>query len=631
MRNETMYFVVFMLFLSMGIARGNYSEKTDHEIIRYDITVHIPETFDRMEVDALIGLAKSSLTAGNTVEILIGKNFRGAKAVNIEVSDMHNRPLSFSFDDTILSVDLSRSNEESAQQCLLIEYDLVKDTSFYDQYSPFSFEISDSLCHINASITRTDNWYPKVVGAMAKRLAPFRLTIDVPARFEVMASGRLHDVVKDGERRIFEWHNYEGVTDRSLYFFAQEQSRIIKEFPDGLRVIMYVPEDARPDNVGYLANVVHRAYRFFESVYGKLPWNEFKMMSFAYGYSGLFNSSNAPAVLFNSEIINNDIYFPTRTVIHEVSHTWWGNVVSSNADEDYWLYEGFGKYSEVVGIEPALGVDVESLSFFRLKLCTLPYIDYVPSIKNSQNVDDIILRTVSAYYMGATYLRMLRFVMGDNSFYKAIRDYVSRCRGKCIDTNDFLSIMKKHCKKQYHDLLVQYIVNPGYARYDIQKLGTIFKDKYYIHDYEITNVGDKDICVPYRVQSDIENYTKNLLLKKGDRILVKVKSGQKDAADHVVVDPEELYPVCRTGFMGPGATLYENQQGEVKAYNIISDAPFGCAGIREDMSLLRLNGEELAGKGLEALNKLVLRPKGTEIQVLVKPSEGEPREVTVRY
>jgi hypothetical protein len=366
-------------------------------------------------------------------------------------------------------------------------------------------------------------------------------------------------------------------------------------------------------------------------MYGEAPWNEYKIMSFAYGYSGLFNSSNAPSGLFNEEIINNDIYFPTRSVIHEVSHTWWGNIVSSNADENYWLYEGFGKYSEVVGIKPALGVDVESLSFFRLKLCTVPYIDYVPSIKNSQNVDDIVLRTVRAYYMGATYLRMLRYVMGDDEFYAAIRDYVSECRGKCIDTEDFLSVMKRHCRKEYHALLADYLLNPGYARYDIEKVGTGFKCDYYRHNYNIINVGDKDICVPYRVQSDVENYTKNLFLKKGESLSLEVKSRQKDGAGHVVIDPEDIYPVCRAGLKGPGATVYENQQGEVKVYNIIADGPFGRAGITGDMSLLRLNGEELTDKGLETLNNLMLRPEGTELQIQVKSGDAEAYEVTVSY
>jgi hypothetical protein len=629
-RSFSCFAVIFLLSVPAA-AETEDGGAEDYRIVEYDVSVRVPGTFDRLEIDALLGISRLSREAPDSMRVLLGENFRGATFINVTVSDMRNEQVPYTFEDSLLDIDISSVFGESSQAWLLLEYDMVKDTSFYDQYSPFSWEISDSLCHINASITRTDNWYPKMAGTMHGRLAPYKLTIDVPAKFEVMASGRLLDVVIEQGRKIYSWQNYEGVTDRSLYFFAQEQSRTVREFPDGLRIIMYTPRNARPDNMDFLADVIHKSYRFFESVYGELPWREYKIMSFAYGYSGLFNSSNAPAALFDSEIVHNDIYFPTRSVIHEVSHTWWGNVVSSNADENYWLYESFGKYSEIVGIEPALGADVESLSFFRLKLCTLPYIDYVPSIKDAQNVDDRVLVNVAAYYMGATYLRMLRYVMGEENFYNGIRHYVKNNWGECIAADDFFEAMKKYCPREYHDIITDYVLDPGYARYDIEKVGTTFRCDYYRHNYRIINDGNKDICVPYCVQSDVESYTKKLFLRKGESLLVEVKSTIKTGVDHIVVDPEEMYPVCRAGLKGAGATLYENQQGEVKAYNIVSGAPFGDAGITEDMSLLRLNGEELAGKGLDSLNRLMLRPPGAELILLVKSADVEPYEVTVRY
>lgn len=394
---------------------------------------------------------------------------------------------------------------------------------------------------------------------------------------------------------------------------------------------MYVPDSAKSENIDYLGDVIHKTYRYFETIYGEAPWKEYKIMAFPYGYSGLFNSMCVPVELFNSAITNNDICFPTRSVIHEVSHTWWGNIVSSNADENYWLYEGFGKYSEIIGIRPALDVDVESLSFYRLKLCTRPYIEYVPSIQRAQDSDDRALVNVAAYYMGATYLRMLRFIMGDESFDNGIRDYVRRSRGKCVTTNDFLSAMEKHCARQYHDMLIDYLDNPGYARYELTESEPVFNSEYYVRNYEMRNVGDKDIVVPYRVQSDMESYTSELFLKKGASHIFHTKSQRLDTSDIVVIDPEGIYPVCRAGLKGPGATVYSNQQGEVKAYNIASGAPFANAGINEDMSLISINSEDLAGKDLGALNHAMLRPEGTEIRLLVKEGDALPHEVTVTY
>jgi hypothetical protein len=216
-------------------------------------------------------------------------------------------------------------------------------------------------------------------------------------------------------------------------------------------------------------------------------------------------------------------------------------------------------------------------------------------------------------------------------FYDGIRDYVKRSRGKCITSSDFLAAMEKHCGRQYHEMLVDHLDNPGYARYELTRNGSVHDNEYCVHNYEIKNVGDKDIFVPYKVNSDMENYTRTLFLKKGESYSLRVKSLQDDALDHVIIDPEEICPVCRAGLKGPGATVYSNQQGEVKAYNIIAGAPFAKAGINENMSIISVNGEDLAGKDPRTLNHMMLRPEGTEVRLSVKQGDAEPYEVTIVY
>ena len=618
--------MIYLQIVASGTAHGSANK---YEIKKYDINLEVPETFDKFEINTSLEIEIVGPDSEDTLEIMLCRNFRGAKVANLRIYDDEFDPFDFSFEGDLVSIPLADASTGS--MVVTMRYELAKDEDFQDQFSPFSFEISDTLCHVNASITRTDNWYPKIVGTMAKRLAPYELTVAVPAKFEVMASGQLIDVAVRGDRKVYTWRNYQGITDRSLYFFAQEQGRIVKEYDDGFRVIMYVPDEAISENMDYLADVIHTSFRFFEYMYGEAPWNEYKIMAFPYGYSGLFNSMNAPVTLFTSEIKNNDIYFPIRSVIHEVSHTWWGNIVSSDPDENYWLYEGFGKFSEIIGIKPALGADVESLSFFRLKLCTLPYIDYVPSVLESQDSEDRVLVNVAAYYMGATYLRMLRFVMGDRNFCKGILDYVRQCRGMCISTNDFLAIMQKRCNEKYHAMLFDYITNPGYARYDIERLGTVYNGKYYLHNYEIINIGDKDIYTPYLVRSDMETYRNNLLLKKGEKYLVKVRSRFREPTGHIIVDPDELLPVCKAGLKGPGAIVYEDPRGDVKVYNVAADAPFARAGIVDNMTLIKLNGKELAGNDLRTLNHMMLQPSGTELDLLVRAGDEKPYEVTVVY
>lgn len=621
--------LLLCLCLNLSYAEEN---KINYEITRYDINVRIPNSYDKLQIDVLLDIRKLVPSASNQLEVMLCKHFKNAESTNIKVMDGGKMPLPFKRDGDILTIKLPGESQKKETEKLLISYDLRKKEARGDRHGKFAFEISENQCHINSAITRTDNWYPKIKGTLIRRLPEFKLSIDVPSRFQVMASGKLKQVIRRDGRLIYKWENYKGLTDRSLFFFAAKKRKIVKKYPGDFRVIMYVPEDSPEENVDYIADVIYRSYKLFESLFGKVPGNEYKIFAFAQGYSGLFNSQCAPISLFTKKIHNNEICFPTRTIIHEVSHTWWGNMVSAEADKDYWLFEGFAKFSEIIGIKEAVGIDIEKKSFFRLKLCTIPYLGYEPAIVDSAKTKVRTLEVTSAYYKGAMFLNLLEFTMGRESFYEGMKDYVRSCRGKCVATDDFIRIMQKHTVVDLGVFAKDYLEKPGFAEYTIKKVGVLEENGHYIHTFEIENVGDKIIYTNLKVESPLENYTKKLVIKKKGRFIIKVKSLDKLADDIVIkVDPDNIFPIWKSGMRGCGGIVYVTPGKEIVFYGVIDDAPLARAGIKNGMKLLKIDGEELAGKDLEELNLILLKPAGTHLKLLVKSGKKEPGEVIVVY
>ncbi len=115
-------------------------------------------------------------------------------------------------------------------------------------------------------------------------------------------------------------------------------------------------------------------------------------------------------------------------LLHELAHEWWGNLVSASDWRDFWLHEGFDGYMEARYVERRHGREA--------------YHDYMasafgPTIRNRAAVApheprslrqvfvtlsrDPLQWDVDAYAKGAWVLHTLRYLVGDEVFFDALR------------------------------------------------------------------------------------------------------------------------------------------------------------------------------------------------------------------
>ncbi|MEQ8222265.1 MAG: hypothetical protein ABRQ37_08200, partial [Candidatus Eremiobacterota bacterium] len=250
-------FSVVLLILSFNIISA--AELTP-SINYYDITVRVSPQYDSFHIEALMDITPQ----GKDLEISVGKYFRGTEVRDVRVYS-GSEELKYTFNDNIINLTLKDRNIDK----LLITYRLCPVKEKDDLYSSFAFNISESDCRINASITRTDNWFPKIKNSSPERLPFFTLSIDVPSHLEVMASGRLDYISEHQGRKIYRWKNYEHMTDRSLYFFALPCKKIERIYPGNFSVKLYVPNNSIDKNIDYVADVIYKSYKYFEEHFGE--------------------------------------------------------------------------------------------------------------------------------------------------------------------------------------------------------------------------------------------------------------------------------------------------------------------------------------------------------------------------
>jgi aminopeptidase N len=133
-------------------------------------------------------------------------------------------------------------------------------------------------------------------------------------------------------------------------------------------------------------------------------------------------------VAYGAMFTDNDFGFD-ELLLHEVAHEWWGNKITVSDWADFWIHEGFATYAEALYVGDTLGEE--------------RYLDYMRRIRQRvRNRKPIVLgedmTSAQAYsgdiYMkGAWVLHTLRWLLGDQDFFKVIwrfadGDHPDACR-----------------------------------------------------------------------------------------------------------------------------------------------------------------------------------------------------------
>lgn len=108
---------------------------------------------------------------------------------------------------------------------------------------------------------------------------------------------------------------------------------------------------------------------------------------------------------------------------HELAHQWFGDKVTCGSWSDIWLHEGFATYLEGLTYQFGLGPN----TWLNWKTSKVANITSQPGgsvfVADTTSVDRIFSGRLS-YNKGAMVINMLRWKLGDEAFFKGVRNYL---------------------------------------------------------------------------------------------------------------------------------------------------------------------------------------------------------------
>jgi len=163
-----------------------------------------------------------------------------------------------------------------------------------------------------------------------------------------------------------------------------------------------------------------------------------------------------------------------RLLANTIAHQWWGVSVSPGSRDDWWLNDGFARYSEARYVEQAAGkagleeavkdMSVGALAYDTVPLSTIGKLDVFSPEFQSLVTDK-----------GAMILHMLRWVEGDQKFDQTMRTFSSKFAGKSASLDDFRAIAEQNYGDKLTWFFSQWLDSTGApefkTKYTIYRLG----------------------------------------------------------------------------------------------------------------------------------------------------------------
>ena len=221
--------------------------------------------------------------------------------------------------------------------------------------------------------------------------------------------------------------------------------------PEGVRIRHYVKSDVASVFQEKLA-ITSKAVQFFNSYFG-IPYPLPKLDTIGipnYLVGGMENWGLITMTEDSAEVSDKGQWGSQRVsytnlIAHEVSHMWFGNLVTMTWWDDLWLKEGMATYlswpgtkfimPEIDHQDHLLGIWLTAMSVDKIVTSHPVHMPIEKTSQITQIFDSI------TYQKGATVLMMLREVMGELNFKQAMKNFLTKFAYSTAGFSDLLSSM----------------------------------------------------------------------------------------------------------------------------------------------------------------------------------------------
>ncbi len=443
--------------LMLGKEKMTSTEGRNYNVHYYNLNLDIDP-----DAKYIIGsLELKAVVKNSTISALIldFSNF-----LTVESVVYNSSSLPFSHESALLSITLDKTYSENEAIELIVYYqgnsDFGGSSFFGDSFGQINIDGKPMIWSLSVPYSARD-WWPCKDTAEDK---PDSMDIfyTVPEEMIAASNGRLVSKTISNNKATFHWKLDYPIAPYlvclNAYEFVEHNSEYISSLNDTLPITFYVTPshfeatktnfDLIPDYIGIYA-----------SLFGEYPFMNEK---FAQAETPIGGGMEHQTMVALGDVTNSAGQYSSGLIAHELSHMWWGDMITCASFKDVWLNEGFATYSEALIREAVEGKEAyfEEMNFNAYKgQGTI----YVPDTTDAFRIFNGNLSYAKASWV----LHMLRKVTGDSSFFEIFKSWYADplIQYSTATTADFQNIAEKVSGLKLEKFFQQWIYGEYFPKY----------------------------------------------------------------------------------------------------------------------------------------------------------------------
>ena len=337
------------------------------------------------------------------------------------------------------------------------------------------------------------HWFP-VSENVSNRFSA-SMSITVPSDEVVIASGRASSPVRSADSTTYAFdfaaRSFPGTVIAGKYSI-QPATAV------GADVTLYLK--AGHENLAQsYGETAGKIVTFFSDKFGPLAQPHLSLVEIADDTVGGYSSPGVVALAsrgFTTPV--ND-----KLLAHEISHQWWRCLVSPASADDAFLDEGLATYSAALWVEESAGGSAFEDTMHDIEIQALSHEEVSPVAQASH------LREFTPEYQsvvfdkGAMVFHMLRWVIGDDAFFKTLHAMATEDASKAVSTADFQKLAEKNSKQQLTYFFAQWVDSTGVPQF--KRTWAVYKTR---KGYQVVGKIEQDLDI-FRMPVEIRVYSES--------------------------------------------------------------------------------------------------------------------------